>query len=159
MSRTELPFSSAHYSKHTFAVFPTIRRRDKYGDVGDVVDVVIGQDHTDRELAGTALIIAKEQTTLADLPDAFLMHDTETRTRREAEEYLQSFYQTPIEMDEALTLYWCRWTDGTDTLEPVGYAIDTLEGVAEGYGVPDEAAVALREAARRLRAMEESSDE
>lgn len=36
----ELPFSG-YYSKLDFEVFPTIRRRDKYGDLHDVVIVMV----------------------------------------------------------------------------------------------------------------------
>lgn len=106
-----LPFSSKDYSKHDFQIFPTIRRRDKYGVIGTVVSVEAGPQG-EREEIGKAEIIAKEEVTLGSLPTAFLLHDTESTTREEAEESLQSFYRNPIEEDEALTLYWLAWVEG-----------------------------------------------
>lgn len=44
MSDNTLPFSSTEYDKLDMAVFPTIRRRDKYGEVGDVVTVRAGEN-------------------------------------------------------------------------------------------------------------------
>jgi hypothetical protein len=113
----ELPFSS-HYWKHDLSVFPTIRRRDQYGDEGDVVAVTVG-DYGEREEVGEAKIVAKEQITIIDLPTPFLAFDTNTRiedpgdTRDEAKASLNSFYENPIDnTGEWLTLYWLRWVDG-----------------------------------------------
>ena len=112
-----LPFSK-HYAKHERAVFPTIRRRDKFGNFGDFVIVVAGP-RNDRERIGLAKIIEKETVTLADLPTPLLCYDcdvleldTAFDVREEARNHLDSFYRMGIEEDEDLTLYWLQWMAG-----------------------------------------------
>ena len=67
----ELPFSH-EYAKHDRAVFPTIRRRDKFGDVGETVEVT-----ADDEKLGDAEIVAKETVRFGDLPTWLLCYDCE----------------------------------------------------------------------------------
>jgi hypothetical protein len=106
-----LPFSHTDYDKLDRAVFPTVRRRDKYGDVGDVNTVRVGE-YGDREAVGTAEIIAKETVPLEELMGPFLRFDTQSDTDAEALDTINEFYRNPIEMDEELTLYWNQWVDG-----------------------------------------------
>jgi hypothetical protein len=107
MTTSRLPFSD-DYDKLDRAVFPTVRRRDKYGDVGDEVVVVQGSKG-DREEIGLAKIITKEIVTLHDIEGPFLRFDTQSDSDKEASESLNQFYRNPIEPDESLTLYWLRW--------------------------------------------------
>jgi hypothetical protein len=109
MTDGTLPFSKTDYDKLHRAVFPTIRRRDKYGDVGDVNTITHGQ-RGDRDVIGTAEIIAKETATLDDLRGPFLRFDTQSDTDDEAVTSINKFYRDPIGEDEPLTLYWSRWT-------------------------------------------------
>jgi hypothetical protein len=104
----KLPFSSKEYDKLDRAVFPTIRRRDKYGDVGDVNTVIAGEKG-DREVLGDAEIIAKEKVTLKELMGPFIWFDTQSYSDAAARTSINRFYQTPIEMEEELTLYWNKW--------------------------------------------------
>jgi len=110
MSNNTLPFSHSDYDKLTHPVFPTIRRRDKYGDVGTINDVEVG-DYGNREVIGQAEIIAKETVTLDDLSDELFMWDTDSESVSEATESINEFYQNPIEPDEELTMYWNKWVD------------------------------------------------
>lgn len=110
MSDGTLPFSDADYSKLNHAVFPTIRRRDKYGNVGDVNTITHGPKR-DREKLGEAEVIAKETITIEELNNQFFKFDTQTETLEGALSSINKFYQNPIELDEELTLYWNRWVD------------------------------------------------
>lgn len=110
MTDGTLPFSDTDYSKLDRKVFPTIRRRDKYGDVGDVNDITHGPVGN-RETIGRAEIVAKETVTLEELSDQFLMRDTESMSASESVISINSFYSKPIGSDEGLTLYWNRWVD------------------------------------------------
>ena len=105
-----LPFSHKGYTKLEMAVFPTVRRRDKYGDVGDTVSVEVGE-RGEREKWGEAEIVAKNEWLLGEIPDKFLLYDTESGIIGEARDSIQSFYRTPLEHDEPMTVYWLRWTD------------------------------------------------
>lgn len=108
MTDGTLPFSATDYDKLDRAVFPTIRRRDKYGDVGDVNTIIHGSQGR-RERLGEAEIVAKETVTLAGLNRQFLKFDTQSETLREAYDTINKFYTNPIMRDEALTLYWNKW--------------------------------------------------
>lgn len=110
MTDGTLPFSDTDYDKLHRAVFPTIRRRDKYGVVGDVNTIVHGEQG-DREELGDAEIIAKETVTLAEIEGPFLRFDTQSDTDDEAYTSINKFYRKPIQRDEELTLYWNRWVD------------------------------------------------
>lgn len=99
LSKDVLPFSN-HYEKLDHPVFPTIRRRDKYGEVGDRVTVTVKG-----ETLCEAEIIAKEQRCIGNMSTAFLCYDTDTETEQAAEDVLNSFYRTPIRVTEELTQY------------------------------------------------------
>jgi len=128
MSDAELPFSH-EYAKHDRAVFPTIRRRDKFGDVGDVVTVTVGQrGETDK--LGDAEIVAKETVQFRNLPTWLLCYDCEISPdsetpnrngdlRAAAHDSLSSFYRNSIEMSEPLTMYWLRWVGDSEQAELV----------------------------------------
>lgn len=116
---TVLPFSHTDYAKLRRDVFPTLRRRDKFGAEGEKVGITVGSKG-DRDAAGEARILNKETVCLDWLPTAFLCWDTETSLqpldddrspRARAVESLNSFYRDPIEVDEPITLYWLRWTE------------------------------------------------
>jgi len=122
----ELPFSHG-YAKHDRVVFPTIRRRDKFGDVGDVVAVTVGQRGETDEL-GAAEIVAKETVQFRNLPTWLLCYDCEISPdsetpnlngdlRAAAHDSLSGFYQNDIEMDEPLTMYWLRWVGDSEQTE------------------------------------------
>jgi len=108
MSDGTLPFSTTDYDKLDRAVFPTIRRRDKYGDVGDVNTVVAGP-RGDREPLGEAEIIAKETVAVRDIKGPFFWFDTQSSSNGEAYKSINKFYRNDIEPDEELTLYWNKW--------------------------------------------------
>jgi hypothetical protein len=110
MTDGTLPFSHTDYDKLTHAVFPTLRRRDKYGSVGDVNEIMVGSKGN-RESWGKAEIVAKETVTLAELPDALLMWDTESSTPPEAIKSINKFYRNDIQPQEEITLYWNRWVN------------------------------------------------
>jgi len=110
MTDGTLPFSSTEYDKLEHAVFPTIRRRDKYGDVGDVNEIRAGERGS-RVLLGTAEIVAKEMITLGELNRELFKYDTQSDAAGEAWESINKFYRNPIGEDEPLTLYWNRWVD------------------------------------------------
>ena len=96
---TELPFSH-QYEKLEHPVFPTIRRRDKYGEVGDRVTVTVGHDKLCE-----AEIIAKEKRCIGNMSKEFLCYDTDTDSEEAAEGVLNSFYRNPIRVTEELTQY------------------------------------------------------
>lgn len=120
MTGGTLPFSHSDYDKLQHRVFPTIRRRDKFGAVGDVNEIMVGPKG-ERDSWGKAEIIAKETVTLQTLPTSLLCWDTETHIncatnkgmshRRQAKQSINEFYQNPIQPEEDLTLYWNRWVD------------------------------------------------
>lgn len=115
-SDTALPFSEEEYDKLHMAVFPTLRRRDKYGDVGDVVPIEKGKKGK-REYIGDAVIVSKETVECSRLNPNFLKFDTQTperKTARYAKRSLSSFYKNPIEWGEEITLYWLKWVDEDD---------------------------------------------
>jgi len=110
MSDGVLPFSDTEYDKLDRAVFPTLRRRDKYGEVGDVNTIEHGPQQN-REVIGRAEIIAKETVTLGELNNQFVKFDTQTETVEGAFKAINQFYKNRITSDEELTLYWNRWVD------------------------------------------------
>lgn len=113
MTRDTLPFESRKpYSKLQFRVFPTIRRDDTHGDVGDINEITHGPDGN-REALGMAEVIAKETICLTDdrFTDNFFKFDTEAESWDHAYESLCGFYDTAIEPSEELTLYWNLWVD------------------------------------------------
>jgi len=116
MSNKALPFSHTDYDKLQHPVFPTIRRRDKYGDVGDVRPVIVGSKG-DRETWGEAEVIAKETVTIKELNDNFFCWDTQAREFDGAMESINKFYRNAITMDEELTLYWNRWVTTNEQVD------------------------------------------
>lgn len=110
MTDGTLPFSETEYDKLDRAVFPTIRRRDKYGEVGDVNTITHGLQG-DRDVIGKAEVIAKETVTLEELRGPFLRFDTQSDTDAQAVESINEFYRDPIGKVEPLTLYWNKWVD------------------------------------------------
>jgi len=120
-----LPFSHTDYDKIQHPVFPTIRRRDKYGDVGDIREVIVGPKG-DRDTWGKAKVIAKETVTPQELPTSFLCWDTDTEIRPEknykpnrqrATDTLNEFYRNRIQIDEELTLYWNQWVETNEQVD------------------------------------------
>lgn len=111
--RKILPFSETDYEKLQYDVFPTIRRRDKYGYEGELVTITHGKRGSRIEL-GTARIISKQTITLSELTNRFLCYDTQSRTLTESVESLNSFYQNAIDPEEELTLYWNQWVNRVD---------------------------------------------
>jgi len=126
MSNKALPFSHTDYDKLQHPVFPTIRRRDKYGDVGDVRPVIVGSKG-DRETWGKAKVIAKETVTINELPTSFLTWDTNVDVEavmfggkhpgKQAYQSLNKFYKNRIQPDEELTLYWNQWTETNEQVD------------------------------------------
>jgi len=110
MTDGTLPFSETEYDKLNHAVFPTLRRRDKYGDVGDVNTVVHGP-RGERDELGAAEVVAKETVTLEELNAQFFQFDTQSESWDAAYESINKFYQKDIQRDEELTLYWNRWVN------------------------------------------------
>lgn len=110
MPQNTLPFQDGSNSKLNFAVFPTVRREDKFGDVGTINDV---EDRSEDEVIGQAQIVAKETVCLNDdrFTDEFFAFDTDTRNFDEAFDSLCDCYDSAIEPDEELILYWNRWVD------------------------------------------------
>ena len=98
------------YDKLDYMVFPTIRRRDKYGDVGDTNEVIAGP-RGERRTLGRAEIIAKDTVTMASLNNQLFMFDTDTTHYDDAVNLINSFYSDDVENGEELTLYWNRWVD------------------------------------------------
>lgn len=95
----ELIFSK-WYSKLNNELFITLRKR-KQCNVGEVVRVTIkGMDKT---LFAKCLEIIPED--LDYYSDELLTYDTDTNTREEAIELLQSFYRKPILPDSRLYLH------------------------------------------------------
>jgi len=123
MSDGTLPFSHTDYDKLTHAVFPTLRRRDKYGKVGDVNEIMVGSKGN-RESWGKAEIIAKETVELRRLPTSFLCWDTDYKIdtaieygnnpRKGANDALNYFYRNDIQPQEEITLYWNRWVNRSE---------------------------------------------
>jgi len=120
MPNAELPFSH-EYAKHDRVVFPTIRRRDKFGDVGDVVTVT-----ADDEKLGDAEVVAKETVTFNDLSTWLLCHDcdvskattdSDVDLREAAYSHINNFYRNSIGMSESLTMYWLRWVGDSEQAE------------------------------------------
>jgi hypothetical protein len=107
---SKLPFSNVQYDKLNRAVFPTLRRRDKYGDVGTINTITHGKRGERVEL-GEAEIIAKEKVTLQELNDQFVQFDTQSVDYKEAMDTINHFYKNPIAQNEELTLYWNRWVN------------------------------------------------
>ena len=110
MSENILPFSSTDYDKLDRKVFPTIRRRDKYGDIGTINEIRAGR-RGNRDSLGKAEIIAKETITIEEIRGPFFQWDTNVDDDKLAYESINRFYQNPIEKDEPLTLYWNRWVE------------------------------------------------
>jgi len=120
MTDGELPFSH-EYAKHDRAVFPTIRRRDKFGDVGETVEVT-----ADGEKLGDAEVVAKETVRFGDLPTWLVCYDCDVdvsdwsgELRDAAYDHINNFYRISIGMDEPLTMYWLRWVGDSDQQELV----------------------------------------
>jgi len=95
---------SRDYSKLYTHIFPTIRRYDHYpyGEYQVVVKKKGGLEIFFAEL------ILKVKVELKNLPTKFLVYDTDTNTREEAVRMLNSFYRTPIDKNEKLTVLWFK---------------------------------------------------
>lgn len=105
---TVIPFSGKDYIKHKHPVFPTIRREDKFGDVGDVLTVE-KDDGEDQWKMGKVEIVAKDKQYLLALSSQFLSFDTNLQTPAHAVRSIQSFYDDPIDPDEKFVIYWLKW--------------------------------------------------
>jgi len=103
---TELPFSYL-YPKLMHPVFPTLRRYDRFGSVGDVVRVRVKP----LEYTAEAEVLAKSKRTWADMGEHFVTYDTATDTREGAEDHINQWYRNPIKDTEDLTLYTLKWMD------------------------------------------------
>jgi len=158
----ELPFSH-EYAKHNRAVFPTIRRRDKFGDVGDVVTVT-----GDNEKLGDAEVVAKETVQFRDLPTWLLCYDCDVARattdsgadlREAAYDHINNFYRNSIEMDEPLTMYWLRWVDKSDQQELVTDDWDPEPADLREGETPDDRSHAARNAEQLEMADDTGGDE
>lgn len=86
-----LPFSH-DYPKLRDNVFTSIRRSDRFGEEGEIIEA------TSPNLPPfKAIVLYKTWTDFDQLSDALLMYDTGKPSREEALDLLQSFYQNPIE--------------------------------------------------------------
>lgn len=106
VSNMVIPFSD-RYIKLQNDIFPTIRRTDRYGSVGDVVEVHVRP--TDERF--DARIMAKQSITLNSIPDEFLVYDTrpyngfgEDWSFEDAVEKINGFYSNEIRENEKLVL-------------------------------------------------------
>jgi hypothetical protein len=109
---TELPFSQVYSKFQGSVVFTTIRRRDKYGDAGDRVQVTVNGDDY-----GVAEIVGKEELAMEEMPQSLLFYDTRPHAKElwsidSAVDLLRSFYQDPPAMDEPLTVYFLCKVEG-----------------------------------------------
>jgi len=91
---------SRDYSKLYAHIFPTIRRYDHY-PYGEYQVVVKKKDGLEIFFAK---LILKVKVELKNIPTEFLVYDTDTNTREEAVNLLNSFYKKPISEDEELTI-------------------------------------------------------
>jgi hypothetical protein len=113
-----LPFSHDYPKLHE-KLFPTLRRRDKFGDVGDTVTVTV-----DGEKVGAARIIAKETRAWKNMSTEFVTHDTDSEDRDAALDSINEFYRNPVEPSEELTQYVCIWLEGPEIYEQQELATD-----------------------------------
>ncbi|MHA1795254.1 MAG: hypothetical protein ACTSUK_04020 [Promethearchaeota archaeon] len=86
------------YPKLKKEKYTTIRRR-KFADVGDIVleRYPDGQHH--------AIITKIEKKSFNEIPTLLLLEDTNTKSREEAYDLLNSFYRKPIDKNEKLYIY------------------------------------------------------
>jgi len=108
---TNLPFSYL-YPKLMHPVFPTLRRHDRFGEVGESVEVMVKPTGYSAE----AQVLTKEKWRWMDMPDHLLTYDTDTETREEALEHINQWYQNHINRDEELNLYLLKWVDPDATI-------------------------------------------
>ena len=91
---------SHDYPKLQDECFSTIRRYDKGFEPGDVV--LIKKPSMDFK----AVVTNKTKIKLSRIPDDVLLKDTNTSSREEAYNLLNSFYKTPVSPDEKVVLIW-----------------------------------------------------
>jgi len=108
---TEVPFSYL-YPKLMHPVFPTLRRHDRFGEVGEPVEVMVKPTCYSAE----AEVVSKEQRKWVDMTTHLLTYDTDTETREEALEHINQWYQNPITPGEELNLYLLKWTEADATI-------------------------------------------
>lgn len=101
-----LKFSHSHYLKLQHPLFPTIRRRDKYPDAGERVEIATPQENFE------ATVVKKVKMKLGEIPTIFLRYDTAREgevpeNREEAMDILNSFYVKPLQDDEEVTVIFC----------------------------------------------------
>jgi hypothetical protein len=90
---------SHDYNKLKTDMFTTIRRYDKpYYQVGEDIEIKSPSEEF------VATIILKIKLGINEIPDIFLMVDTEKPTIDKAHELLNSFYKKPIQPEEILTI-------------------------------------------------------
>ena len=110
--KDEIEFSSDEwYEKFDYQVFPTIRREEKYGPEGHVLEVYHGPD---KEWLGRVEVVATETKTIRDMTTSFLMHDTNEHSWASCIESLNSFWDEPIGLEEQLVIYWLKWLGRVD---------------------------------------------
>lgn len=95
---------SHDYPKLKQAKFSTIRRYDKDYEPGQIRLV-----RMQSKWLGKAKIILKHKKKLNELSDDFLAQDTNTKTRNDAINVLNSFYDNPIAQNEQLTVLFLGW--------------------------------------------------
>ncbi|KXB01847.1 hypothetical protein AKJ43_03010 [candidate division MSBL1 archaeon SCGC-AAA261D19] len=108
---SRLPFSHRNYLKLFHPLFCTIRRRDKYPDVGESVTISTPEEEYE------GIVAFKLRKKLKDVPTDLLRYDTARtdkipETREEAKSVLSSFYRKSIEEDEELTVIFCLTPEG-----------------------------------------------
>ena len=95
---------SHHYPKLEHKIFPTIRRRDRYA-VGSTILI------KEPEHQFEAKILIKFHKRLFQIPTPLLCYDTNTETREEAIELINSFYRNPLSDLEHLTILFLEKLD------------------------------------------------
>ncbi len=105
MTEDVIPFSNAFYKKFEHPLMCTIRRRDKYGYVGDK-KTIEPKNGPNKEV----MIVGKEKKKLKNIPTRFLLYDTSTpeplSNRKEAKDYINQFYRKPLKPNEELIIYF-----------------------------------------------------
>lgn len=114
MTEDVMPFSH-YYKKFEHPLLCTIRRRDKYGDIGDKLPIKTNRKERGG-YAGVFKIVGKEKRKLKNIPTKLLVYDTTTKAkngdynkpknRKEAIDFVNQFYRKPLEPDEELTIYF-----------------------------------------------------
>lgn len=91
-----------HFPKLNSLIFPTMR------DESDLEEKEIVKIIAEGEPIGEAEVLSVERYKLKDIPTAFLLYDTDTRSREDAIEKMRRYYPDLKESDTVviLTLQW-----------------------------------------------------